>query len=69
MHVSRASKRLHVHENTLRYRLGRFEEASGVSLRDSATAFEVWWALEHRAVAERGEQPHAPSESTSSSPS
>lgn len=56
MHVRRASERLLVHQNTLRYRIARFEELSGVNLRDPVIAFEVWWALEHQLVAER--RPH-----------
>jgi hypothetical protein len=50
MHVERAAERLFVHPNTLRYRIGRFEEATGANLRDPLTAFEVWWALQRAAV-------------------
>jgi len=46
MHVERTAERLVVHPNTLRYRISRFEALTGSSLRDSRTAFEVWWALE-----------------------
>jgi DNA-binding PucR family transcriptional regulator len=45
-HIERAAESLFVHPNTLRYRLGRFEELTGASLRDPVVAFEVWWALE-----------------------
>jgi DNA-binding PucR family transcriptional regulator len=45
MHVERAAERLFVHPNTVRYRIGRFEELTGATLRDPRTAFEVWWAL------------------------
>lgn len=50
MHVERAAERLFVHPNTLRYRLGRFEELAETSLRDPAVAFEVWWALEYSSM-------------------
>jgi hypothetical protein len=50
MHVERAAERLFVHQNTLRYRIGRFEELTGASLRDPGAAFEVWWALERDAM-------------------
>lgn len=50
-HVETAAERLHIHPNTLRYRLARFEELSAVRLRDPLVAFEVWWALESAAIA------------------
>jgi len=34
----------------MRYRLGRFEELTGASLRDPVAAFEVWWALERASL-------------------
>lgn len=46
MHVERTAGQLFVHQNTVRYRLARFEELTGASLRDPQVAFEVWWALE-----------------------
>ncbi|MCW2978861.1 MAG: PucR-like helix-turn-helix protein [Solirubrobacterales bacterium] len=39
---------LEVHPNTVRHRLGRFEEATGRSLRATETLVEIWWALERR---------------------
>jgi hypothetical protein len=54
MHFERAATRLFVHQNTLRYRISRFEAITGASLRDPRVAFEVWWALErHTASADR----------------
>lgn len=48
MNVARAAERMFVHPNTVRYRISRFEELTGVSLRNNpTTAFEVLWALEH----------------------
>jgi hypothetical protein len=52
MNVDRTAEQVYVHPNTVRYRLGRFEEMTGVQLRDTRTAFEVWWALEHAATLE-----------------
>lgn len=46
MHVERTATRLFVHQNTVRYRLARFEELTGTSLRETDVLFEVWWALE-----------------------
>jgi DNA-binding PucR family transcriptional regulator len=50
MHFERAAKRLFVHQNTLRYRIARFEAITNASLREPTVAFEVWWALERYAA-------------------
>ena len=50
MHVESTAERLFVHQNTVRYRLARFEELTGASLREPQVAFEVWWALERSAM-------------------
>jgi DNA-binding PucR family transcriptional regulator len=42
---------LHVHPNTLRHRLRRFEETTGANLRDPRDLVELWWALERRHLA------------------
>ena len=51
MRVEDTAKALHVHPNTLRHRLRRFEEATGATLRDPRDLVELWWALEHRRLA------------------
>ncbi len=53
MHVERAAEQLFVHPNTLRYRIGRFEEITGANLRSPVSAFEVWWALQRDAIRPR----------------
>ena len=53
MHVERAAEQLFVHPNTLRYRIGRFEEITGTNLRNPRTALEVWWALQRDAIRTR----------------
>ena len=53
MHVERAAERLFVHPNTLRYRIGRFEEITGANLRHTKSALEVWWALQYDAIRSR----------------
>jgi len=50
MHVETTAERLFVHQNTVRYRIARFEELTGASLREPEVAFEVWWALERAAM-------------------
>jgi hypothetical protein len=49
-HIERAAETLFVHPNTLRYRIGRFEQLTGANLRDPVVAFEVWWALERSSL-------------------
>jgi hypothetical protein len=44
------ARALHVHPNTLRHRLRRFEQLTGSSLRDVRTIVELWWALERRVL-------------------
>jgi DNA-binding PucR family transcriptional regulator len=48
MRVDDTARLLHVHPNTLRHRLRRFEEATGATLRDPRDLVELWWALERR---------------------
>ncbi|TFI44845.1 PucR family transcriptional regulator [Rhodococcus sp. 1R11] len=43
--IPRAADAMHVHVNTLRYRLARFEELTGRSLSDTDTVIELSWAL------------------------
>lgn len=50
MHVESTATRLFVHQNTVRYRLARFEELTGTSLRDTEVLIELWWALELSAM-------------------
>jgi len=51
MQIEDTARALHVHPNTLRHRLRRFEQATGVSLRDPREIVELWWALERRRLA------------------
>lgn len=51
MRYEDAARALHVHPNTLRHRLRRFEELTECTLRDFATLVEIWWALERAALA------------------
>jgi PucR C-terminal helix-turn-helix domain/GGDEF-like domain len=50
--VEQAADALHVHPNTVRYRLKRLEELSGARLRDPLTALEVWWAVQRQSQVE-----------------
>jgi hypothetical protein len=48
MHIEDTARSLHVHPNTLRHRLRRFEQATDANLKRPADLIELWWALEHR---------------------
>jgi hypothetical protein len=63
MRIEETAKALHVHPNTLRHRLRRFEEATGASLRRPADLIELWWALERRQLAHTAPAPPVPARS------
>jgi hypothetical protein len=44
------SEQMFLHVNTVRYRLRRFEELTGTSLRHVDDLVQVWWALRRRSV-------------------
>ncbi len=46
MRAEATAERMSVHHNTVRYRLHRYEELTGVDLRDRNCALEAWWALQ-----------------------
>jgi PucR family transcriptional regulator, purine catabolism regulatory protein len=54
-HTERAARALHVHPNTLRYRVQRFEEVTGRNLASTASLAEVWLALRATADAPAGQ--------------
>ncbi|GAA3193750.1 helix-turn-helix domain-containing protein [Actinocorallia longicatena] len=53
LHVAEAATELHVHPNTLRYRIRRFEELSGLHLERVDDLVSVWWALQYERIARR----------------
>ncbi|GGM62229.1 PucR family transcriptional regulator [Longimycelium tulufanense] len=53
LRVDAAAASLHLHPNTLRYRIGRIEEATGLRLTRLRDTFLVWWALQHRRISRR----------------
>jgi hypothetical protein len=48
--VPETAAALGVHPNTVRYRVGRFEQATGCSLRHTETLVEAWWALRRHRI-------------------
>lgn len=51
--VRATAHELFVHENTLRYRLARFEELTGCSLNSTDVLIEISWVIEATGRAER----------------
>lgn len=47
MNINRAAVSIHVHPNTLRHRLHRFQEKTDCDLENFESAMEVWWALQY----------------------
>lgn len=45
--IQAAAEALSVHQNTLRYRLAKYEEMTGADLTETETIIESWWALEY----------------------
>ena len=52
--ISEAAARLHVHENTVRYRIGQIEKVLGARLTDPRTAAEIVLALQCLNTAKQG---------------
>ena len=50
MRVRQAAERLHVHENTMRYRLRRYAELTGADLTVTEELVGVWWALQRESL-------------------
>ncbi len=46
LNIKATAEAVDVHQNTVRYRLSRFEELTDSFLERPFTAFEVWWALQ-----------------------
>ena len=45
MRTEATAERLHIHPNTLRYRLSRYEELTGVDLGETEEMVGLWLAL------------------------
>ena len=52
--ISEVAGRLHVHENTVRYRIGQIEKVLGARLTDPRTAAEIVLALQCLNTAKQG---------------
>jgi hypothetical protein len=50
MRADLAAQHMSVHHNTVRYRLRRYEELTGIDLRDPNRALEAWWALQRTRI-------------------
>lgn len=54
MRLEDTARVLHIHPNSLRHRLRRYEELTGADLRQTESLLEVWWALRRRELAAAG---------------
>jgi DNA-binding PucR family transcriptional regulator len=52
MRADVTAEQMSVHHITVRYRLRRCEELTGVDLRDPNCALEAWWALQRIRLAQ-----------------
>ncbi|MGW3355225.1 PucR family transcriptional regulator [Streptomyces bungoensis] len=59
-HIREVARSAHVHVNTVRYRLRRFEELTGTSLDAPDTAVELSWALAARELETPPRRPAGP---------
>jgi hypothetical protein len=57
MRVDRTASALFVHQNTVRYRLSRFEQATGADLHKPGDILEVWWSLQRHRLARSAAPP------------
>ncbi|MBJ7330787.1 MAG: helix-turn-helix domain-containing protein [Solirubrobacteraceae bacterium] len=57
-HVEATAGALHVHPNTVRYRMNRFRALTGLDLRRTSDLVTAWWLLNRRAAG-RGPLPEA----------
>lgn len=48
--VPRTARALSLHENSVRYRLDRFQKITGADFSEIDTLVEVWWALEYATI-------------------
>jgi hypothetical protein len=54
MRADATAQHMSVHHNTVRYRVRRYEELTGVDLRDPNCALEAWWALQRSRLEHNG---------------
>ncbi|HEX2312353.1 MAG TPA: helix-turn-helix domain-containing protein [Thermomonospora sp.] len=48
---------LHLHPNTVRYRIRRFEERSGLRCHHVTDLLMIWWAVRHERIGATTEEP------------
>ncbi|WP_227983935.1 helix-turn-helix domain-containing protein [Nocardia spumae] len=60
MRIEATAQRLIVHPNTVRYRIGRFEELTGCDLRQAHTGAQIWWAIQYDRLVRRTTTTGAP---------
>ncbi|MFE3280281.1 helix-turn-helix domain-containing protein [Nocardia sp. NPDC059239] len=48
--VAETAKALEIHQNSVRYRVARYQELTGADLTDTQTLVETWWAFRFRDI-------------------
>ncbi|MHB8692275.1 MAG: PucR family transcriptional regulator, partial [Solirubrobacteraceae bacterium] len=64
--VDAAAATLHVHPNTLRHRLARYEQITGARLRNPEQFAEIWWAIQDSVL--RQSRPRATTDLATAAP-
>ena len=50
LNLEATARTLRLHRNTLKHRLRRYNALTGADLRSIETTFQIWWALQRRAM-------------------
>jgi hypothetical protein len=57
LRLEQTAQEMYLHVNTVRYRLRRFEELSGMTLRHVDDLVQIWWAVQRHQLATSPEAP------------
>ena len=55
--VEATAAELHLHRNSIRYRMGRFHQLTGLDLRKTEDIVTTWWLLKRRQASRAADNP------------